>query len=260
MKKKSRWSKNDEDFLVEKYNHLRVTDIANELCKTERSVRMKAFRLSLRRDNLALDKHTTMPPKMIGEEWKDVVGYEGIYLVSSLGRIWSLGIDNRHPKILKTYILPNGYVTVNLYDKNRKMKTNYIHRLVATSFIENPNNFKDVNHKDEVRSNNKVSNLEWCNRSYNNNYGTRNLKVSRPVKMISLDGRVLNYFIGLKEASRKTGIPSPNIRKCCKIKYAKKNNCIGYPYLTAGGFRWEYATKEECDNMFNEIKNRIKNE
>ena len=83
---------------------------------------------------------------------------------------------------------------------------------------------------------------------------------NKPEKMLSLDGKVIRYFIGAKAASKETGIPHPNIRKCCRKTFARKNNGICYPYLTAGGYRWEYATKEEYDGMMESIKRTISNE
>lgn len=254
---KVRWTEYEENFLIENYTNLSVQKIAKALCKTELSVRHKAFRLSLIKGNVECNEYPSLIPNEI---WKDVKGYEGLYLVSSIGRIWGFGRNFHRSRMLKPQMLPSGYMIVNLYDKDRKMKTQYVHRIVASAFIENPNHYKDINHKDEVRSNNKASNLEWCSRSYNNNYGTRSLKVSKPVKMLSLDGKVIRYFIGAKAASKETGIPHPNIRKCCRKTFARKNNGICYPYLTAGGYRWEYATKEEYDGMMESIKRTISNE
>lgn len=109
------------------------------------------------------------------EEWKPVVGYEGLYEVSSLGRVRSL--DRFYYRLHKGKVLSPtkdryGYLTVTL-NCNGKSKTIKIHRLVAQAFIENPDNLPQVNHKDENPSNNNVDNLEWCTAKYNNNYGTR---------------------------------------------------------------------------------------
>ena len=98
-----------------------------------------------------------------GEEWKDIEGYEGLYQVSSLGRVKSLkdNNDKSREKILKQGKMKNGYLKVNLW-KNEKVKQYYVHRLVANAFIENPSSLPWVNHKDENPSNNRVNNLEWC--------------------------------------------------------------------------------------------------
>ena len=110
----------------------------------------------------------------IKEEWKPVEGYEGLYEVSNLGQVRSY--SNRHggllkyPKLLKIDVSSGtGYGCVTLC-KNNKVKRVPIHRLVALAFIPNPNNYPCVNHKDEIRTNNKVDNLEWCTHLYNNSY------------------------------------------------------------------------------------------
>ena len=105
------------------------------------------------------------------EEWRAVPGYEGLYEVSNKGNVKSL-IKN---KIIKGFINRCGYILVGL-SKNGIRKKITIHRLVAQVFIENPDNLPEVNHKDEDKANNSVDNLEWCDRKYNNNYGTANIR------------------------------------------------------------------------------------
>lgn len=113
------------------------------------------------------------------EVWKDIIGYEGVYQVSNLGNVKSLErkrfngrvLVNKKSQIMKQYILKNGYCSTRLY-KDGKSKNHLIHRLVAIAFIPNPQNLPQVNHKDENKGNNCVDNLEWCDRVYNNNYGT----------------------------------------------------------------------------------------
>ena len=97
------------------------------------------------------------------EIWKNIKNYEGLYQISNLGNIKSL-IKN---KILKPYInKKNGYAYIGLH-KNKNIKVIRIHRLVAINFIPNPNNFPIVNHKNGVRNDNRVENLEWCTQRYN---------------------------------------------------------------------------------------------
>ena len=119
------------------------------------------------------------------EEWRDIKGYEGLYQVSNEGRIKSLErIANRSDgkvEILKEKIRKltkdkDGYLCVPLV-KELKRKFCKVHRLVAKAFIDNPDNLPEINHKDECKSNNSVENLEWCDRKYNTNYGTRPLKL-----------------------------------------------------------------------------------
>ena len=107
------------------------------------------------------------------EIWKDILGYEGLYQVSNYGRVRSLKYGKE--KILKQQINTDGYLHIDLY-KNKKRKNYNVHRLVTIAFLENPNNYPQVNHKDENKQNNHIDNLEWCDYKYNCNYGTRKNK------------------------------------------------------------------------------------
>ena len=111
------------------------------------------------------------------EIWKDIKGYEKLYQVSNLGNVRRIKfINNRTQKdkikMLKLIKDKKGYLKINLW-KNNKSKMFLVHRIVAETFILNPNNLPQVNHKDENKSNNCVENLEWCSQKYNNNYGNR---------------------------------------------------------------------------------------
>ena len=117
----------------------------------------------------------------MSEEWRPVVGYEGLYEVSSYGRVRSLDrYDERNcfreGRILKLYTSRVGYLRVQL-SLNSKKKMYLVHRLVAEAFIPNPDNLPEVNHLDEDKTNNRVENLEFCDRKYNINFGTRKDKV-----------------------------------------------------------------------------------
>ena len=114
------------------------------------------------------------------EVWKDVKGYEGIYQVSNLGRVKSLSrlitySDGRSyqskEKVLSSPLSSDGYPHVHfkVKDDDRTVK---VHRLVAEAFVDNPNNYSEINHIDEVKHNNIFSNLEWCTRKQNMNHGT----------------------------------------------------------------------------------------
>ena len=107
---------------------------------------------------------------------KDIPGYEGHYAITSCGRVWSY----KRNRFLKPSTDKYGYLHVVLY-KNGKGKHKFIHQLVAEAYIPNPNNLPQVNHKDEVRTHNWINNLEWCDVTYNNNYGTRNAKIAKKV-------------------------------------------------------------------------------
>ena len=116
------------------------------------------------------------------EIWKDVKGYEGLYQVSNKGRIKSLNYRRTGKEgILQHSLDSYGYLKVTLH-KNGKQKYFRIHRLVAEAFIPNVNDLPEVNHIDENKENNHVENLEWCDRKYNNNYGSRNERASTSMK------------------------------------------------------------------------------
>ena len=110
----------------------------------------------------------------MNEEWRDIEGYEGLYQVSNLGRVKSLNCRGHKGciGILTPRFDGKGYEMVALY-KEGKARNTKVHRLVAQAFIPNPNNYPQVNHKDEDKTNNCVDNLEWCDTQYNNTYGTR---------------------------------------------------------------------------------------
>ena len=165
------------------------------------------------------------------EHWKAIAGYEGLYEVSDLGRVKSLWHGKE--KILKPGKNNFGYLQVVLY-KDGHEKTVKIHRLVAEAFIPNAQGLDTVNHKDEVKTNNTVSNLEWMSQKDNNNYGTRNKRIteslSKQVQMFDKStGELLATFPSLMEAERVTGIAHQNISKCCLGKRK-----------SVGGYVWRY--------------------
>lgn len=165
------------------------------------------------------------------EFWKDVVGYEGLYQVSNLGRVKSLSkfhcTSKNHSslgywskeKILKQIVGVQGYLYVTLYDKNKKQKSKRIHQLVAQAFISNPNNLPFVNHKDENVKNNVYYNLEWCTAKYNCNYGTRlqriAVKNNKPILQFDLNGNFIKEYESITQASKELNNSLNNISQCC---------------------------------------------
>ena len=175
------------------------------------------------------------------EVWKDVLDYEGYYKVSNKGNVFSVErLDSRGYKcggiLLRQTCDQRGYPRVNLY-KNGKMKNKTVHRLVAEAFIPNPNNYLEINHKDEVKGNNNVENLEWCTRKYNVNHGT-GLKRSiqkryKKVRAVNIKTGAVLTFSSTIEAVDK-GYNSVNIGKACRGIY---NTGGGHLYR---GHRWSY--------------------
>ena len=137
------------------------------------------------------------------EEWRDIDGYEGLYKVSNTGKIKStdrilyMG-KNYVPskvkgKLIKTRISKNGYVLVTLSSKS-KTRHFYVHRLVAETFIPNPENKREVNHIDTNKLNNDVSNLEWVTSSENKIHAHAN-------------GLMENKYVGAEKRAKKQRIP-----------------------------------------------------
>ena len=174
------------------------------------------------------------------EIWKDIKGYEGLYRVSNLGKVKSLdrfihyknGVNKFHKGKLLT-IHKNDYLFVRLYKKSIP-KTKYIHKLIAEAFIPNPNNYPEVNHKDENKLNNSIDNLEWCTIAYNNSYGSRTQKTRKRVYQCDLNGNVIKLWNGIRVASRGLNIPSQQISQCCNQKKYRKS---------AGGYIWKYESE-----------------
>ena len=177
------------------------------------------------------------------EIWKDIKGYEGLYQVSNFGRVKSLPrtiISQNHfnffQKTIKEKILSApksaGYPIVTLY-KNGVSKIYKVHRLVTETFIPNPNNLSQVNHKDEDKTNNCVENLEWCDSKYNVNYGTRNKRIgekqSIPVFQYSADGKLIKCWKSASEVQRITGMSQSFITTTCNGKHK-----------LAYGYKWSY--------------------
>ena len=176
----------------------------------------------------------------MNEIWKDIENYKGMYQVSNKGDVKSLKRFYKNhsklklveEKILKTMKDSQGYLQVNVC-KNGACLIIRIHRLVAETFIPNPENKRTVNHINGIKSDNSVNNLEWNTYSENIKHAFRiGLKTSKhlnkPVKQIK-NGKTIHIFCSLHEADRHTGISHQNISRCCN---GKRNQ--------AGGFQWEF--------------------
>lgn len=171
------------------------------------------------------------------EIWKDVPGWEGLYKVSSCGRILSVSYNHSgRPaiRVLRKDWL--GYLVVTLH-RNNYSKTYKVHRLVAMAFIPNPTNLPCINHRDEDKTNNRVENLEWCDYSYNNKYGSRPRKVldaykrkksakaERPVVKMDKTGIILEEFISISAAARAAGVCRESLRDAV---LGRSKTCAGY--------------------------------
>lgn len=173
------------------------------------------------------------------ENWKPVVGYEGLYEVSDLGRVKSLVENHGRSRelILKPVKKKSGYLYVTLC-KNGVKKFHRVHRLVAFAFVEGRDLFKnEINHLNEDKSDNRAINLEWVTASENINHGTRTQRVAEaksiPVVQLTLDYRFVAKWPSAMEASR-CGFSNSYINGCCrhKLKSAYK-------------YRWFYLKEYE---------------
>lgn len=194
-----------------------------------------------------------MRKKYLNEFWKDIEGFEGLYQISNYGRVKSLPRNTNNQ--FRTGLIKRlqkdkcGYLSVILH-KDGISKKVLIHRLVATAFIPNPNNYLIVNHKNEDKLNNFVwvnddgtvdldkSNLEWCTQLYNVNYGTglermvqnRTGKTARKsVLQFDLNGNFIKEWECAHKIVKDTGFSQSYICCCCNGKYRQ-----------AYGFVWKY--------------------
>lgn len=179
------------------------------------------------------------------EIWKDIKGYENKYQVSNMGNVRSLNYKRTGKiKLLNNRLDKDGYLIIDL---NNPRKTCKVHRLVAQHFIDNPENKAEVNHISGIKTDNNVSNLEWCTREENERHawdnglcertreiarknaaiGTESLK--KQVKCITTG----EIYESTREASRQTGICQSGISACCRNKQKQ-----------SGGYKWEYTEEE----------------
>ena len=186
------------------------------------------------------------------EVWKGVVGYEGFYQVSNKGNVYSVErVDSRghrrRGRMLKPKYNRGGYLTVNLC-KNGKPKTKTVHRLVAETFLPNLSGLSQVNHRDEIKDNNNVENLEWCDARYNSNHGTRNERMaqaqSKKVRAVNAKTGDVVEFNSTAEAGRK-GYHCGVVSMACRGTYKNRTGkLVGGDGRTYRGYRWSYEVEE----------------
>ena len=167
------------------------------------------------------------------EIWKDIKGFEKRYMVSNLGRVKSMKYRHHNKEEILKQEINHNYKRVCLFEKNGKRKHYRVHRLVAETFIPNPYNYKEVNHKDENPSNNCVNNLEWCEHIYNINYGTRTekarLKIIKPIIQYDKNNKFIKKYNSINEIEKELNYNRSNIIACAKGRLK-----------TAYSYKWRY--------------------
>lgn len=166
------------------------------------------------------------------EEWRDIEGFAN-YQVSDLGNIRS------GRKILVKTLDKYGYHTVSLHNTNG-MKVCKVHRLVAKAFLPDYDDNLQVNHKDEVKTNNRVNNLEMCTNRYNCNYGSRRTVLAEPVIQETLDGISIKEWESTRQIERELGYKYTSISACCRGQIKDWHTGNTYPVHSAYNFRWRY--------------------
>ena len=183
---------------------------------------------------------------LVEEIWKDIPTYEGIYQASNLGKIKSLeriAIKKyRGNRVVKERIMlgtinEDGYLKVHFKNNNRN-NSYFIHRLIAQTFIDNPYNKEQINHKDGNKLNNKVDNLEWVTNLENQQHAWRNrlkyYKGQNDIKVLqfNMDNKFIKEYKSITDAHKQCGISLGNICNCCKGKRS-----------SAGGYKWRYKNE-----------------
>ena len=163
------------------------------------------------------------------ETFVKIEGFEN-YEVSNLGKVRNI----KSGRIIKPSLNKNGYLRIWLCENNKK-KYLYLHRIIATAFIDNSEEKPCVNHIDENKTNNDLSNLEWCTERENAIHGTRTKRAAekhfKKVIQLDLNENVLNEFESMKQAEQETGVFARNISSCCS---GKRKSAGGYKWMKKG--------------------------
>lgn len=184
-----------------------------------------------------------------GEVWKSVPGYEGFYEASNYGRVRSIfrrfrnkagRLCDFHSQIIKVIITKSGYCSVSL-SKEGNTRSHRLHKVVLESFCVRPFGKEQINHKDENKHNNCLTNLEFCTAKYNSNYGTKierfrrkntnNPKHSKSILQYTPEGKLVAEYPSIKEAWRMTGVDTRSISCACNGHHL--TSC-GYVWLFKG--------------------------
>lgn len=183
----------------------------------------------------------------------DIPGYEGLYSITMKGDVYSWGngksfTSDGKLKYIKQSLKTNGYFQVKLF-KDGVRKYYIVHRLVAKTFVPNPDNKPEVNHIDGNKQNNHASNLEWVTSRENQLHAFqlglqkaprgKDSNCSIPINQYQKDGTFVKTWESINTVKRELGFNSVGIIGCCKKRKR---------YKTAYNYKWEYATTNDCTN------------
>jgi len=220
----------------------------------ENGIKVATFSVATSTGGYKKQDGTDVPEKTSNEEWRAIIGYEGLYEVSSIGRVRSLTRIDHLGRLYKERIIGFnksgseydnvGYIRVNL-TKNGKSHYHYVHRLVAEAFIPNIENKPIVDHANTIRNDNRVSNLRWATEKDNGNncLSIRKCSInarwrgktgsamcrSKKTYQRNIDGSLIRVWDSASEAASSIGVDIRNISNCCIGKQK-----------TAYGFKWNY--------------------
>ena len=193
------------------------------------------------------------------EEWKNVIGYEGLYEVSNIGNVKNV----RRNTLLKLSKTNDGYIQVSLY-KNGIRTGLRVHRLVAEAFLPNPDGLPLVNHKNEDKSDNSVENLEWCTAKYNTNYGHRtenaiNTRVKNGYADPDFIGFGLNKKEYMKEYNRIYYERNREKSNECSKRYYQEHKKELYEKNKERNKEWRENNREKFNEWQREYRLKKKN-
>lgn len=187
-----------------------------------------------------------------GERWMPIPNTDDLYMVSNMGRVKvleTIRIINGHSRRFRSRIIKQfqnwqGYASCFITPVNSPKRHLYVHKVVCDAFNTNPDHYPCVNHKNEIKHDNRADNLEHCTYSYNITYGSRAHEKDVPVLQLSLTGSVISRFQNIKVASMSTGVSRTSI-----------GNAVNGQSKSAGGFIWmkenEYERKNICTYVDN---------
>lgn len=223
--------KKEKELLTKEQIEKICNDYVNTLISTrelakKNKVCQRTIMNVLKKNGITAQNRKTKVEDLENEVWRLIPGFGEKYYVSNLGRVKSLNYKGTGGESLMIPTLHDGYKYLCLTN-NRITKPCKVHRLVAEAFIPNPNNLPFVNHKNEIRDDNRVENLEWCTPQYNVNYSNGHSVIAENM----ITGETRRYLS--IQSTKEDGFDPSLVCKCCKGER-----------ITHGGYTWKYEKEE----------------